>query len=189
VTEDIKMKDEDIQQTDDVRGAESSTDQTQDTAAAGEALDPSAELEKLQAQANDYLNGWQRERAEFANYRKRVDREKEETFQFAAMTVLQKILPVIDDFERAMENTPEEIAEHSWTQGVSLIGGKFRTLLENSGLSEINPVGEPFDPAMHEAVGMDDSENIESGHITVVLQKGYAYGDKVLRPAMVRVAN
>ncbi|MBN2472839.1 MAG: nucleotide exchange factor GrpE [Anaerolineae bacterium] len=158
-------------------------------APATEALPLEAELEKVKAEAAEYLEGWQRARAEFANYRKRVEREKEEIYLEARVAVLAKILPVIDDFARAMDNTPEELADHTWTNGVQLIGEKFAVLLESTGLVEINPVGEQFDPARHEAIGMDDSTDMESGHVTMVLQKGYAYGDKVLRPAMVRVAN
>ncbi|GAB4569532.1 MAG: hypothetical protein Kow0077_02200 [Anaerolineae bacterium] len=148
-----------------------------------------AELEKARAEAAEYLEGWQRARAEFANYRKRVEREREDTLLEARAAVLAKFLPVIDDFERAIENTPEELADHNWVRGVHLIGEKLATLLESNGLETLNPVGEPFDPTRHEAVGMDDSTDHESGHVTTVLQKGYAYGDRVLRPAMVRVAN
>ncbi len=156
---------------------------------AEETLPLEAELEKVKAEAAEYLEGWQRARAEFANYRKRVEREKEEVYLEARVAVLAKLLPVIDDFARAMENTPEDLTDHTWAGGVKLIGEKFATLLESNGLVELNPVGEPFDPTRHEAIGMDDSTDVESGHVTMVLQKGYAYGDKILRPAMVRVAS
>lgn len=180
--------------TEDIREEQTSTPEPETIEEAGdmalnevEALQ--AELAKLKADATEYLEGWQRARAEFANYRKRVDREKEEIFLEARVAMLGKFLPVIDDFARAMDNTPEELADHNWAKGVQLIGDKFSMLLENNGLVEINPVGAQFDPTFHEAIGMDDSDEVESGHVTVVLQKGYAYGDKVLRPAMVRVAN
>lgn len=146
-------------------------------------------LEKVQAEAAEYLEGWQRARAEFKNFRARTDREREQTYQRAASDVLKGFLPVIDDLERALNNTPDDIKDHTWIEGINLINGKLNTLLTNAGLKEINPVGEPFDPNWHEAIGMDDSTDAESGHITVVLQKGYAVGDHVLRPALVRVAN
>jgi molecular chaperone GrpE len=187
VTEDLKMKDDKTRDTGEVEGT--SPPENQDESSVTEALDLADELVQIQAKATEYLDGWQRERAEFANYRKRVEREKEETFQRAQITVLKKLLPVIDDLERALDNTPSDIADHPWTQGVVLIGDKFHNLLHSSGLVEISTVGEAFDPNRHEAVGMDDHDEIASGHVTVVLQKGYAYGDKVLRPAMVRVAN
>lgn len=195
------MKDQDLP-TEDTAASSENTPNTSasaapqpETAADAEALEAAqmteveAELAKLKADAAEYLEGWQRARAEFTNYRKRVDREKEDMFLEARITVLAKFLPVIDDFARAIENIPEELIEHNWTQGVRLVNDKFATLLQNNGLVEINPVGELFDPMQHEAVGMDDNPEVESGHITIVLQKGYAYGDKVLRPAMVRVAN
>jgi molecular chaperone GrpE len=152
-------------------------------------VDLQAELEAAQQKANEYLEGWQRSRAEFTNFRKRTDREREEIYQRAAMSVLEKFLPVIDDFSLALDNTPEDIADHAWVNGITLINEKFQALLTNSGMEEINPVGEPFDPNFHEAVGMDQSDDVESGNVTVVLQKGYTYGDKVLRSAKVRVAN
>ncbi len=154
-----------------------------------ETLDLPAQLAQARAQAEEYLEGWQRARAEFMNYRKRVEREREEVFQQATMNLLKQLLPIVDDMERAVENIPEDIANHSWAQGVVLIGQKFQALLDSSGLKEINAVGEPFDPTRHEAIGTDDCDNFESGHITEVLQKGYVYGDKVLRSALVRVAN
>ncbi len=154
-----------------------------------EEVDLQEQLEKARTEAAEYLEGWQRARAEFANYRKRVERERQDVYQDATMSVLKQLLPIIDDLERAMDHVPPEIADHQWVEGIALIAQKFHTLLESNGLEEINPVGEAFDPIRHEAVGMDDHEEIKSGHVTAVLQKGYAYGDKVLRPALVRVAN
>ncbi len=153
------------------------------------AADLAAALAKAQAEAAEYLDGWQRARAEFANYRKRVEREKEDMRQQAAADMLASLLPIVDDFDRALGNIPAEAEEYTWTQGVVLIVSKLHALLKNSGLTEINPVGEPFDPALHEAVGADNNAEVATGHVTVVLQKGYAYGDRVLRPARVRVAN
>ncbi len=153
-----------------------------------EAQDLVVQLEKARAEAAEFLEGWQRARAEFANYRKRVDREREGTYQHAVMSVLKQLLPVIDDLERAMSNTPPEIAEHGWVKGIGLIEQKLHKLLEDSGLVAINPLGEPFDPTRHEAIGTEASTEVTSGHVASVLQKGYAYGETVLRPAIVRVA-
>jgi molecular chaperone GrpE len=148
-----------------------------------------AQLEQARAQAAEYLDGWQRARAEFANYRKRVEREREEIFRETTASVLKQLLPIIDDLERATQSIPEDMADHTWTQGVVLIKQKLHTLLQGHGLEPIDPLGEAFDPARHEAIGTDDGTEMESGHITTVLQKGYAYGDKVLRVALVRVAS
>ena len=140
-----------------------------------------------EAQANQ--DGWQRARAEFANYKKRVDRERTELFQRATLDTLKELLPVIDDFDRAFENIPEELAENPWIGGVSMIQRKFGTLLEKYEIEPIDPSGELFDPNLHEAVGTDDTDEVESGHVSVTLQKGYKAGNQVLRPAMVKVAN
>jgi molecular chaperone GrpE len=147
------------------------------------------QLADAQAKAAEYLDGWQRSRADFANYKKRAEKEREEVYQVASAETLRKLLPVIDDFDRAIANVPTEKAEDDVIKGFSLIHRKMLGLLDNSGIKVINPVGEAFNPALHEAIGQDDSSDVASGHITAVLQKGYVHGDKVLRPALVRVAS
>ena len=151
-------------------------------------LNSEALLADAQAKASEYLDGWQRARAEFANYKKRADKEREETYQNATVETLRKLLPIIDDFDRAAANVPADKADNELIKGFSLIHRKLLTLLDNVGVKVIDPVGQEFDPAFHEAIGRDESSDMHSGHITVVLQKGYVYGDKVLRPALVRVA-
>ncbi len=148
-----------------------------------------APKDDTQAKLEEYLAGWQRTRAEFANYKKRVEREMSESRQKGALEALAKVLPIIDDFERAMGNIPAELESNPWMNGVTLLLKKFEKLLNEHDVTVMDPVGEPFDPGRHEAIGMDDSDTIESGHVTVTLQKGYVSGDKVVRPALVRVAN
>lgn len=152
------------------------------------AADLQAQLQAAQAQAAEYLEGWQRARADFANYKKRTDREVQESHQNASINVLTGLLPVIDDLERALTNVPAELASNPWLNGVTLIQRKFQKMFEDQGVTIIDPVGQPFDPGKHEAVGVDSSTDAESGTITMTLQKGYVKGDKVLRPALVRVA-
>jgi len=147
-----------------------------------------AELDKARAQAAEYLDGWQRARAEFINYKKRVEREREDHGQYAHVEVLNRLLPAMDDRNRALDNLPDDLQGHAWTQGIALVGQKFNAILETYGLREIDPLGEAFDPNLHEAIGVDTGTETESGHVTVVLQKGYVYGDRVVRPALVRVA-
>jgi molecular chaperone GrpE len=147
------------------------------------------QLTEAQAKANEYLDGWQRARAEFANYKKRAEKERDEIYQNAAVETLRKLLPIIDDFDRAVANVPADKADDEVIKGFSLIHRKMLTLLDSTGVKVINPVGEVFDPAFHEAIGRDESSDLESGRVTAVLQKGYVYGDKVLRPALVRVAS
>lgn len=152
----------------------------------GEAQDN--EVAKVKQQAQEYLDGWQRERAEFANYRKRVENQLKDSYQNASLDLLKKFLPIIDDFERAMTSVPPEFADQSWLNGITLIHRKFQKILDDYGVQAVDPVGQPFDPNRHEAIGADDSADGKSGHVTQTLQKGYVYGDQVLRPAMVRVA-
>lgn len=142
-----------------------------------------------QKQAQEYLAGWQRERAEFNNYRKRVERDTKDTAQNAAAETILKMLPIIDDLERAFAHIPADLQGNAWIGGVTGIHRKFQKFIEDQGLTIIDPVGEQFDPSRHEAVGTEDSSDVESGHITATLQKGYSRGERVLRPALVRVAN
>lgn len=147
------------------------------------------QLEEAQQQAKAHFEGWQRERADFSNYKKRVEREMKEIQQNTTSSTLMALLPVLDDFERAMSNLPESMKGNPWLDGISAIQRKFQKILDDYNITIIDPVGEAFDPSRHEALGTDTGTKIESGHVTVTLQKGYASGDRVLRPALVRVAN
>ena len=146
-------------------------------------------LIEAQQEAKTNRDGWQRAQAEFANYKKRVTREKSDLRQRGSRDTLKELLPVIDDFDRALENVPQDIRENPWFDGVAMIQRKFEGLLEKFDIETIDPTGEPFDPNFHEAIGADDSGEAESGHVTETLQKGYRAGDIVLRLAMVRVAS
>ena len=143
----------------------------------------------VQTQAQEYLEGWQRARAEFANYKKRVEREMKDSFGSAAGSVLKDVLPVIDDFERAMGNVPEPLEGDPWVGGIGMIQRKLYKVLDDYNVTVIDPTGELFDPNRHEAIGTDDSSDMATGHVTATVQKGYVLGDRVLRPALVRVAN
>jgi len=147
-----------------------------------------AMYDAAQAKANEYLEGWQRARAEFANYKKRVEREMKDSHSQAAASVIKDILPAIDDFERAMSHIPENLQEDPWVGGVGMILRKLNKVLDDYDVKVIDPTGEPFDPNLHEAIGMEASDDVEAGHVTVTMQKGYVLGDRVLRPALVRVA-
>lgn len=147
----------------------------------------SVQLEQAQTKADEYLDSLQRERAAFQNFRRRVERERAEQRQEIAGSVLQKLLPTLDDFHRAMQAVPED-QRNEWFNGVALIQRKLERLLADEGVAEMDALGKPFDPSYHEAVGVDADTGAESGTITEVLQRGYLHGDRVLRPAMVRVA-
>jgi molecular chaperone GrpE len=147
------------------------------------------ELEKLRAEVQTNLDGWQRSRAEFANYKRRTQQEITESKQRGALEALGKVMPILDDFERALGNIPAELKDHAWTNGASLILKNMQKVLDEYAIEVIDPVGEEFNPSFHEAIGTEDSSEHESGVVTVTLQKGYKSGDKVLRPALVKVAS
>ncbi|MCH7611076.1 MAG: nucleotide exchange factor GrpE [Chloroflexi bacterium] len=146
------------------------------------------ELDQAKEQAHEYLEGWQRARAEFANYKKRVTRDKEESRMRIAAETLTKYLGVIDDLERALKDRPEDGEAAAWAEGIELIYRKMYGVLDTEGVEIIEADGEFFDPKLHEAISHDESEDHEEGEIIEVVQPGYRMGDRVLRPAMVRVA-
>lgn len=150
--------------------------------------DASAELDKLRQDAKHNLEGWQRTLAEFQNYKRRTERETRDSYQNATYDVLKNLLPIIDDFERAMANVPDTLDGNSWLQGVTLIQRKFSQVLNEYHVESIDPKGEPFDPTRHQAIGTDEDSDVETGHVSTVLQKGYVAGEQVLRPAIVKVA-
>ena len=143
----------------------------------------------LKAEAEKNLAGWQRTLAEFQNYKRRVEREQEDMRQRIALDTIAKILPVLDDLERALASIPEEQQESPWVSGVSLISGKFNRLFEEYDITPLDPVGEDFDPNLHQAISREDSDEYESGVVMETLQKGYMSGETLVRPAIVRVAN
>lgn len=157
---------------------------------AGTAPEPTEmESDPLKSQTEEYLALVQRTRAEFANYKKRTERELSEAKHRGALDALTSVLPIIDDFERAMENVPADLQGNPWVNGVTLLLRQFEKILSEHDVVAIAPTGENFDPNRHEAIGMEASDSVESGHVTVTLRKGYSSGDRVLRPALVKVAS
>ncbi len=151
-------------------------------------LAPAEKLAIAEAKAAEYLEGWQRARAEFANARKRLERERGEARRNATIDVVGRLLPILDDFERAMESVPGNIANDSWFEGVALVYRKLTSILDNVNIERIEAVGQPFDPNLHEAVLQEESDEYESGVVVRELQTGYRLNDRVIRPAMVVVA-
>lgn len=145
-------------------------------------------LAEAQAKSNEYLEGWQRSRAEFSNYKKRVEREQEQVYQMASGAILKKFLEIVDDLELALKNRPHQGEGAEWATGIEMIYRKLLALLEAQGIERMNAEGQMFDPNLHEAITSEPSENHESGQVIEVLRAGYLIGDRVLRPAMVRVA-
>jgi molecular chaperone GrpE len=145
-------------------------------------------LEEMDNKAEEYLDGWQRARAEFANYKKRVLRENMDIRQVARGEVIKLYLDIADDLERALQEKPETGDSETWAEGIEIIFQKLRARLESEGIKPMKAMGEDFDPNIHEALMKEESEEFESGKIIEVMQEGYWIVDKVLRPALVRVA-
>lgn len=147
-----------------------------------------AELDAERAKSTEYLEQAQRSRAELVNYRRRTEQEIEQIRQHAGERLITRILPVIDDFHRALDAVPAEERDNSWLQGVLLIERKLWTIMESEGVRPIEAVGKRFDPSLHEAVTVEDGAH---GAETVVaeFQRGYTLHDRVIRPSMVKVGN
>lgn len=144
-----------------------------------------AELEKLQKDLEETKDQYQRMLAEYANYKRRTEQEKEQLGHFTRGEMLKALLPSLDNLERAVDAPAGE----EYKKGVDMVIDQFRQALKDMGLTEIPAENQPFDPEVHHAVMREDADGVEPDTITQVFQKGYKYGDKVLRPAMVKVAN
>jgi molecular chaperone GrpE len=151
----------------------------------------SAGGEEVRDLAAEYLEALQRERANFINFRRRTEQERGESAQYANSELLKKLLPVVDDFDRALAAIPEaERKDNRWVEGIELIARKLHTVLEQSGIEPIEALGQPFDPNLHEAVTFEDNATGDGDHVDTVAEvfaKGYKLRDRVLRPAMVKV--
>lgn len=141
------------------------------------------EATRLRALATDYENRWKRSAAEFINYKRRTEQERADLYKTANGTLIREFLPVLDDLERTLANVPPDQAESKWVEGVTLVARKFRTLLERQGIAAIETVGQPFDPALHEAVGGNGT------HVVEEYQRGYRFHGRTLRPAIVIVGD
>ena len=145
-------------------------------------------LAHAEAKAAEYLDGWQRARAEFANARKRLERGRVEAYSAAGVDFVTKLLPIIDDLGRALDSAPPEIVADPWFEGLDLVSRKLQSMLESMDVSAIEAVGQPFDPNFHEALSLQDAQGVESGIVIEELQTGYRLGDKVVRPSLVNVS-
>ncbi len=141
------------------------------------------ELAELRAQSSDFEDRWKRAAAEFQNYRRRTESERSELLRGANGSLLKEILPVLDDLERALANVPPDQAESKWVEGAQLVERKFRAIMERQGLVPIEAVGQPFDPAFHEAIGGSGT------HVAQEFQRGYTLHGRTLRPSMVIVGD
>jgi molecular chaperone GrpE len=146
------------------------------------------ELEATKASSEEHRYNWQRSAADFANYKRRTDEERATLAAFSNASLIAKLLAVLDDFDRALENVPPE-AHDAWIEGVKLVERKLRNVLESEGVTPIQAVGEPFDPNLHEAVVHEETADHPDNHVIDDVQRGYRLHDRVIRPSLVRVAN
>ena len=155
---------------------------------ASEAEELRSQLEVAQQEAADNRAGWQRTAADFANFRRRTEQDREQMLGLANEALLSKLLGIADDFDRAIEHMPPELRDVGWVEGIAAIDRKLRLLLDSEGLIPIEAIGQPFDPREHEAVTQKVTAEVPEGTVTAELQRGYRVRDRVLRPAMVAVA-
>jgi len=145
-----------------------------------------AELENLKAEKATYLDRLARLQAEFDNYRKRAAKEQQDFRDYALADALKQVLPILDSLDRALKT--ENASTDDFRAGVDLIDRQFHDVLSRLGVEPIQAAGQPFDPNMHQAIQMVDTDEIADNHVVDELQRGYKIKDRLLRPAMVRVA-
>lgn len=169
-------------------GGEEVLEDVQEVSLEEKVLTLEAEILQSKEQAEDYYARLQRLQAEFDNFRKRTQKEKEETLKYAAERVVEAMLPVLDNFERAVSSSQSSQDFTAFSQGVEMILKQMYNALSKEGLTAIEAVGQPFDPKLHDAVLQVDSEEHPENTVVEELQKGYYLKEKVLRPSMVKVS-
>jgi molecular chaperone GrpE len=159
-----------------------------DEFATGEEKQAPGEEEKLRAQVAELKDKLLRAQAEWDNSRKRIERSKDEAVRYAAEGLLEKLLPVLDNFEMGMQAAQNATDAKAISQGFEMVLAQFRQVLRDAGVEPVDAVGQPFDPHRHEALGHQDSEEHPEGHVMMQTRKGYKLKDRLLRPASVFVA-
>ncbi|WP_163537798.1 nucleotide exchange factor GrpE [Gracilibacillus sp. YIM 98692] len=145
------------------------------------------QIKQLQAEKDELQDRLLRVQAEYDNFRKRTKKEKEADLKYKSQSIVTEILPVLDNFERALQVQIEDEAAKSVVEGLEMVYRQLKTVLENEGVKEIETENQTFDPHLHQAVMQVEKEGYESNQIVETLQKGYQLKDKVIRPAMVKV--
>jgi len=146
-----------------------------------------AKIEQLEADAKEASNRYLRLAADFDNYKKRSRQEQTETVQQANADLIERLLPVVDNFHRVIESAPAEV-DDAWLKGIKLTLQQLDELLASQGVSPIESVGTPFDPSLHEAIGHEESDEHPEDTVVSEVRRGYRLHDRVVRPALVRVA-
>jgi len=166
---------------------ESAAAETESAAAASPAGDPDRKTEELASQLEEAKDRYLRLAADFDNLKKRARQEQLDTMRYAAAAVAERLLPVLDDADRALSHAPEGV-EESWLKGVRLTFQQLEDIMASVGVERIRAMGSPFDPKLHEAVGSEETSDQPEDTVVVELRPGYRMHDRVLRPALVKVA-
>ena len=167
---------------------DNTNDQTSTTAEAAAAASTAVEQSEIQRQRDEYYDLLLRKQAEFDNYRKRVERDRQMAAESAAAGMLEELLPLMDDLERALKAETTGDAGESYRRGVELIHRQLGDILRKRGVRPIEVLGADFDPHYHQAVAHDPAEGRRDGEIIEEFRRGYMLGDRLLRPSMVKVA-
>ena len=147
-----------------------------------------AEFAEMEQKADEYLRLAQRAQADFINYKRRMEEERVQQAANAGLSVLQRLFPVLDDFERALANASDAERQSGWGQGILLVERNLRGVLAAEGVEPIGAIGDEFDPRLHEALGSAPSSDVAEGHVMQVVRQGYRKGERVLRPTQVVIA-
>lgn len=148
-----------------------------------------ARAETAEADAAEMKAQWQRTAADFQNYRRRTEQDRADLVAFASEGLLRKVLPLADDFERALAHAPADGVAAAWVEGMAAIDRKLRMLLDSEGVTPIEALGQPFDPRLHDAIIHEPTTEHPDGTVVKELQRGYELNGRVLRPALVAVAD
>ncbi|MGC9521602.1 MAG: nucleotide exchange factor GrpE, partial [Anaerolineae bacterium] len=152
-------------------------------------VEAEANLADAEKKAAEYLDGWQRAQAAFANFRKRTEAEQTQWRSRANEGLLSRLIPILDDFQRAFEAVPEDYEDDTWLDGIRLVERKLKAILDSENVTAIElESGDMFDPQVHEAVLYQEVDGFEEGQVVAEVERGYMIGDRVLRPALVVVA-
>ncbi|MDQ8736731.1 nucleotide exchange factor GrpE [Paenibacillus sp. LHD-38] len=182
-----EQQNEAVEAAEEVVSAEQSDQASEEPA--GEGQEEDSRYAELVKQADESQQRFLRAQADFDNFRRRTMKEKEELGQYASMKLIGQLLPVVDNFERAVAAASVNGDFESLAKGVDMIFRQLEQTLEQEGLKAMNVVGEPFNPEFHQAIMQVDSDEHEEGIVVEEVQKGYILKDKVLRPAMVKVSS
>ncbi len=146
------------------------------------------ELASVREESEHRREQWMLAAANLENYKKRVQRERQDLQELCLAATIGRLLPILDDLERAFATLPDDLHSLTWTDGLALVHRKMYAILEELGLREIEALGKPFDPAVHQAIVHKETDTAQDGYVLEVLQKGYRIGGRILRPALTSVA-